>query len=102
MKFAILVMISVLASVASAQSFDLPRLDFSMQTDYEMGVIAADANVRAYAGQLGAQSYSINNGKPALQMYAVQTNNGCSFDVEVVYQQWPGVDAVIVYAAKCK
>jgi len=95
-------MFSVLGSMASAQSFDLPRLDFSMTSRYEMGVIAADDHVRAYADQLGADSYSINNGKPALQMYAVQTNNGCSFDVEVVYQQWPGVDAVVVYQATCK
>lgn len=94
----------VLAASASANySFNLPNLDFEMQTNFEKGEVAKNPKVIAYVKALGARSYKVTNGKPANFMYGIETNNGCKFDVEVVYNDWPGIDAIVVYKnAVCK
>ena len=100
-KLLALVAIAVSASVASAMDFTWP--DFSLETQYEMDFIKADPAVKAYARRLGARSIRVTRGKPGRLMYAVKTNNGCTFDVKVVYHDWPGIDDVIVYdSAVCR
>lgn len=84
----------LVSSTVSAQTFPTP--DFEMIRSYEISVIAKDTAVRQYAGKLGGTSFSVNNGKPALDMYEVVTNNGCKFDVKVVYKTWPGIDALVI------
>lgn len=94
----------VLAASASADFSVFGSFpDFNMQPNYEKSVIAKNPQVIAYVKALGARSYKVTNGKPALLMYAVETNNGCAFDVQVVYNDWPGIDAIVVYKnAVCK
>ncbi len=87
--------------LASAQAFaytpDFSFPDFEMIRNYEKSVIAKDAKVLAYARKLGARSIRVTNGAPGLLNYAVVTNNRCTFSVDVVYNDWPGIDAIIVY-----
>lgn len=87
----------LLGSTASAQVGEISFPDFSLEGKYERSVIKGDAAVQAYAARLGAKSFKVTDGKASARMYAVETNNGCSFDVEVVYKSWPGVDDVLVY-----
>lgn len=95
--FAIATGMLVMAATASANVFAPTYPDFELGKSYEKAVVAKDAKVKAYAKALGASSFKVTNGKPANLVYGVVTNNGCAFDVEVVYNDWPGVDAVIVY-----
>lgn len=101
MKKFVLFALGIFGSVAFAQTigFDFP--DFSLQTKYEMNYISHDASVKNYVRRLGATSFTVNQGKPAIDMYAVTTNNGCSFDVQVVYASWPGVDDLVISDARC-
>lgn len=100
MKFA-LPFLFIIGSVASAQTVDFSFPDFSLQTRYEKGFIAKSADVRGYVKTLGAKSFVVTNGKPSTKLYAVETSNGCAFDVEVVYKSWPGIDALIISDATC-
>jgi hypothetical protein len=95
--FAIAAGMIAMSSVASANVFAPTFPDFEMEKNYEKSVIAKNVTVKSYVKALGASSFKVTNGKPALRVYAVETNNGCAFDVEVVYNDWPGVDAVVVY-----
>lgn len=89
------------AAVAFAPEFSQP--DFELIRNHERAVIARDAGVIAYARALGARSFKITNGKPALLVYGVVTDNGCTFDVEVVYNSWPGIDGIAVsHNAVCR
>jgi hypothetical protein len=99
MKKLILFVIAAASSMAMAQTFDFP--DFSLETRYEMNYIANNSSVKDYVKRLGATSFTVNTGKPALLSYGVATNNGCSFDVEVVYNSWPGIDNLIISDATC-
>lgn len=82
---------------------DFSQPDFEMIRNHERAVIARDAGVLSYVRSLGARSFKVTNGKPELLMYGVVTDNGCSFDVEVVYNSWPGIDDVIVsHNAVCR
>lgn len=89
------------ALLASTQAFaftpDFSFPDFEMIRNYEKSVIAKDTKVLAYARQLGARSIRVTNGAPGNLNYAVVTNNGCKFNVDVVYNDWPGIDAIVVY-----
>lgn len=104
MKSAILGAVLALSStsaLAFAPDFNFP--DFEMIRNYEKSVIAKDPNVIAYARKLGAKSIRVTNGAPGNLNYAVKTNNGCLFSVDVVYNDWPGIDAIVVYKdAVCK
>jgi hypothetical protein len=89
--------LALLASVSAFADFTPSYPDFDMIKNYEKSVIAKDAQVISYAKKLGATSFKVTNGKPANLLYAVETNNGCAFDVEVVYNDWPGIDGIVVY-----
>jgi len=89
------------SAMAYVPDFSMP--DFEMIRNYEKSVIAKDPKVIAYARKLGAKSIRVTNGAPGNLNYAVKTNNGCLFSVDVVYNDWPGIDAIIVYKdAVCK
>jgi hypothetical protein len=87
--------------LAATQAFayvpDFSYPDFEMIRNYEKSVIAKDAKVIGYARKLGARSIRVTNGAPGNLNYAVVTNNGCKFSVDVVYNDWPGIDAIVVY-----
>lgn len=93
-KFLIAASLVLVSATASA----FP--DFGMERAYEKSFVANDARVLAYAEQLGASSVKVVEGK--LQQYTVKTNNGCAFNVKVVYVQWPGIDSVVIGQAACK
>lgn len=99
MKKIILATAAALTLSANAMAFpsgamDFP--DFEMIRNYEKSAIAKDANVIAYARKLRASSFRVTNGKPGILNYGVVTSNNCSFDVEVVYNDWPGIDAIVI------
>lgn len=89
----IMASLTLASSSAFAMLPDMGSMpDFSMIRSYEMSVIAKDARVKSYVRQLGGKSFVVTDGKPSLEMYGVQADNGCEFDVRVVYHNWPGVD----------
>jgi hypothetical protein len=99
-KLMIALVLSVTASSAFADLIDFP--DFSMEQTYEKNYVAKDAEVLAFAADLGATKIKVVTGG-ALRVYQVQTNSGCAFSVKVVYNKWPGIDAVVINKnATCK
>jgi hypothetical protein len=92
-----LLALSLSFATQAASAFDLtPSPDFQMFIAYEKSVIAKHPDVVAYVRLLEARSFKVTMGKPARDLYAVRTSNGCEFDVRIVYENWPGIDRVIV------
>jgi hypothetical protein len=96
----LLFILAAAGTFAMAQTIDFP--DFNLETQYEMDYIAHNRAVKNYVARLGGTAFTVNSGKPDLLSYAVTVNNGCTFDVEVVYADWPGIDNLILSQAHCR
>jgi len=91
---------AVLAVSASASAFDFTFPDFGLMTQGQKNAVKTDKSVKDYAANLGAASFAVV-AKATTKVpvtYTVNTNNGCSFDVEVVYEDnfWDGIKDVVV------
>lgn len=87
---------------AAAQSFDWMHVSLSGESEYNMKLIKDNAVVKAYAKSLGGKSWRVTEGKSGNLLYAVETNNGCAFDVEVSYvPAWPTRKISVTENAVC-
>ena len=66
---------------------------------YEQNAIKKDRQVLAFSKALGARSFKLIPHKSPTPLYTVQTGNGCSFDVEVIYNDAYRIEAIVVYQA---
>ncbi len=84
-------------STAFAQDLGLNIPDFRSIVEHEKKLIAKDSGVKAYVTALGAKKFEVKSGDPSIFLYAVETDNNCSFDVEIVYKKWPKIEKLLVY-----
>lgn len=86
---------------AFAQEMQFP--DFGLMTQGQKNAVKADAGVNKYSKSMGASSFKVVAKSTVNDpiTYTVKTNNGCSFDVVVVYADnfWDGIENVVVKKA---
>ena len=90
----------VAATSASASASEVWFPDMGLMALGQKNAIKTDKSVTDYTGQLGATKIKVVAKKVAEApiIYVVETDSGCSFDVEVVYSEnfFDGIQDVVV------
>lgn len=94
MKALILAFGMVMSGSAFAFVFDMPNMDSMVAAQKK--AIRSDVSVKNYAASLNGTALQVNLKRN--DIFKVQTNSGCSFNVQVVYEPsfFDGIKDVVV------